>query len=99
MSCRQRAIKELEFAKPIKIKKPNKFYGNAAEDFNTWWVLIQAYVKDHPVIFPKDERTIDWIGSLQESHAGSWNMQWIKGTLAGIHWKSMTGNVNALKQV
>jgi len=35
MSRRQRRIKELEFAKPIKIKEPKKLYGKAGEDFDT----------------------------------------------------------------
>jgi len=39
MSRRQRRIKELKFAKPIKIKQPKKLYGNAGKDFDTWWVL------------------------------------------------------------
>jgi hypothetical protein len=32
-----------------------------------------------------------------KSYAASWHIQWIKGTLSGIHPKSMTGYVNALK--
>jgi len=32
-----------------------------------------------------------------ESYAASWHIQWIKGTLTGLHLKSMTGYVNALK--
>jgi hypothetical protein len=69
MSRRRRRIKELEFAKSIKIKEPKKFFGKADEDFDTWWVLVQVYMKDQPERFPEDQRTIDWIGSLMESHA------------------------------
>jgi len=97
MSRRQRRIKELEFAKPIKIKKPKKFYGNAGEDFDIWWVLVQVYIEDQQEKFPKDERTIELIGSMMDSYAASWLIQWIKGTLAGLHPKSMTGYFNALK--
>jgi len=97
MSRRQRRIRELEFAKPIKIKEPITFNGNAGEDFDTWWVLVQVYIEDQPEKFPKDERTIDWIGSLMKFYAASWHIQWIKGTLSGLHPKSMTGYVNALK--
>jgi len=97
MSRRQRRIKELEFAKPIEIKEPEKFYGNANKDFDTWWLLVQVYIEDQPEKFPKDERTIDSIGSLMESYAVSWHIQWLKGTLTGAHPKSMTGHVNALK--
>ena len=86
----------MEFAKPIKIKEPKKFYGKAGEDFDTWWVLVQVYIKDQPERFPEDERTIDWIGSLMESYAASWHIQWLKGTLAGTYLKSMMGYINAL---
>jgi hypothetical protein len=98
MSRPQRCIRELEFAKPIKIKEPKKFYGNAGEDFDTWWVLVQVYIEDQPEKFPKDERTIDWIGLLMDGYAASWHIQWLKGTLTGMHPKSMTGHVNELKR-
>jgi hypothetical protein len=97
LSRRQRRIRELEFAKPIKIKQPINFFGNAGEDFDTWWILVQVYIEDQPERFPKDERTIDWIGLLMKSYAASWHIQWMKGTLSGAHPKSMTGYVNALK--
>ena len=96
-SRRQRRIKDLENSKPIKIKEPKKFYGKPGEDFDTWWVLVQVYIKDQPERFPEDERTIDWIGSLMDSYASSWHIQWLKGTLSGLHPKSMTGYINALK--
>jgi len=32
-----------------------------------------------------------------DSYAASWHIQWLKGTLAGTHPKSMTGYVNAVK--
>jgi len=96
-SRRQRRIKELEFAKPIKIKEPKKFFGKPGEDFDTWWILVQVYIEDQPERFPKDQRTIDWIGSLMERYAASWHIQWLKGTLNATHPKSMTGYVNALK--
>jgi hypothetical protein len=60
-------------------------------------VLEQVYIKDQPERFPEDERTIDWIGSLMDSYASSWHIQWLKGTLSGLHPKSMTGYINALK--
>ena len=96
-SRRQRRIKNLESSRPIKIKEPKKFLGKPGEDFDTWWVLVQVYIKDQPERFPEDERTIDWIGSLMDSYAASWHIQWLKGTLSGVHPKSMTGYVNALK--
>jgi len=70
-SRRQRRIKELEYAKPIKIKEPKKFFGKPGEDFDTWWVLVQVYIEDQPEKFPKDQRTIDWIRSLMDSYAAS----------------------------
>jgi len=97
LSRRQRRIKELEFAKPIKIKEPQKFFGKPGEDFDTWWVLVQVYIEDQPKKFPKDQRTIDWIGSLMDSYVVLWHIQWVKGTLNGTHPKSMTGYVNAVK--
>ena len=41
-SRRQRRMKELEFAKPIKLKEPKKFFGKPGEDFDTWWVLVEV---------------------------------------------------------
>lgn len=38
----QRRIKELEFAKRIKIKEPTKFGGKPGEDFDISWVLVQV---------------------------------------------------------
>jgi len=77
--------------------EPKKSYGKAGEDFNTWWVQVQVYVEDQPKKIPKDERTIDWIGSIIDGYAASWHIQWLEGTLNGIHPKSMTRYVNALK--
>jgi len=87
----------LDFAKPIKIKEPKKFYQNPGEDFDTWWVLVQVNLEEQPEIFPKNERTIDWIRSLMDSSAASWHVLWLKGTLARLHLKPMTSYVNALK--
>jgi hypothetical protein len=87
----------LEFAKPIKIKEPINFFGNASEDFDIWWILVQVYIEDQPEKFPKDEWTIDWIGLLMTSYAASWHIPWTKGTLSGAHPKSKTSYVNALK--
>jgi len=72
-------------------------FGKPGEDFDTCWVLVQVYIEDQPEKFPKDQRTIEWIGSLMESYAASWHIQWLKGTLNGTHPKSLTGYVNALK--
>jgi hypothetical protein len=35
--------------------KPKKFYGNAGEDFDTWWVLVQVYIEDWQEEFPNNE--------------------------------------------
>jgi hypothetical protein len=64
----------LEFAKPIKIEEPKIFYGNTGEDFDTWWVLVQVYIEDQLEQFPKDERTIDWIGTLMDGSASCWQI-------------------------
>lgn len=58
---------------------------------------MQVYIKDQLEKFPKDEQTIDWIGSLMDSHESAQHIQWIKGTLTNAHLKSMTGFVNVLK--
>lgn len=55
------------------------------------------YIADQQEKFKKDERTSDWIGSLIDSYAVLWHIQWIMGTLFGLHPKSMTGNGNALE--
>jgi len=94
---RQRSINELEFARPIMMKEPKKFEGKPREDFDTWCIKVQVYIEDQPERFPKDERTIDWIGSFMEKYAASWHTQWIEGTLCGLHPKSLTSYVNALK--
>jgi hypothetical protein len=44
-------------------------------------------MEKQPEEFPKDERIIDWIGSLMDSYAVSWHIQWLKGTVTGIHPK------------
>jgi hypothetical protein len=83
-------MKELEFDIPITIKEPIHFCWNAGEDFDTSLILVQVYIEDQPKKFPKDERTIDWIGSLMKTYAASWRIEWIKGTMYGMHSKSMT---------
>ena len=97
MSRQQRGIRELEFAKPIKIEVPKRFEVRPGEDCDTWWALVQVYINDKPETFPKDERTIDWIGSLMNKDAVAWHIQWLEGTLNGTHPKSMTGYIDALK--
>jgi hypothetical protein len=32
-----------------------------------------------------------------DSYAASWHIQWIEGTLAGLHPKSVTGYITAFK--
>jgi len=97
MSRRQRQIKELEFAKPIKIPEPKQFEGKPGDDFETWWILIQVYIEDQPEKFPKDERTINWKESSMDRYATAWHIQWLIGTLNGTHPKLMTGYISALK--
>jgi len=97
MARRQRRIKELEFAKPIKIKKPQRFEGRLGEDFDTWWILVQLYIQDQPEKFPKDEKTIDWSGLQMDKYAALWHIHRPTVTMMGIHPKSITGYVNALK--
>jgi len=97
MSRQQSQNKELEFTKPMKIKEPKQFEGKPGDDFDTWWILVHVYIEDQPEIFPMDERTMDWIGSLMDKYAAAWHIQWLKGTLNGTHPKSMMGYVNALK--
>jgi len=60
-------------------------------------VLVQVYLENQPEKFPKDERTIVWIGFLIDGYSASRHIQWLQGTLAGTHPKSMTGYGNALK--
>jgi hypothetical protein len=97
MSRWQPRIRELEFAKLIKIKEPINFFGNAGDDFDTWRIFVQVYIEDQLEKFPKDMRTIDCIESLMKSYAASWHIQWIKRTLSGAYPESMTGYVNALR--
>jgi len=97
ISGRHWRIQELQYAKPVRIKELKKFGGKPGEDFDTWWVLVQVYKQDQPETFPKDERTIDWIGSLMDRYAAPWPIQWLKGTLNGIYPNLMTGYTQALK--
>jgi len=96
-SRRQRRIQELQYAKPIKIKEPKLFEGKPGEDFDTWWIMVEVYIHNQPEKFSKDERTLDWIGSLMDKYAAAWHIHWIKGTLAGKHPKSIMGYIQALK--
>ena len=96
MLRRRRRIEELEFAKPIKIREPKRFEGKPGDDCDTWWVLVKVCIEDQPENFPKDERTIDWIGSLMDRYAAAWHIQWLEGTMNGTYPKSMTGHINAL---
>jgi hypothetical protein len=59
--------------------------------------MVEVYIHDQPEKFPKDERTIDWIGSLMDRYAATWHIQWIKGTLTGKHRKLITMYIQALK--
>jgi hypothetical protein len=59
--------------------------------------MMEAYIHDQQEKFPKDERTIDWIGLLMDKYASAWHIQWIKGTLKGKDPKSITGYIQALK--
>jgi len=97
MSRRQRRIRDLQYAKPIKIKEPKGFEGKIGDRFEDWWVMMEVYIQDQPEKFPNDRRTIDWIGSLMDKYAQAWHIQWIKGTISGKHPKSITGYVQALK--
>jgi len=56
-----------------------------------------VYIDDQPETFVKDERTIDWIGSLMDQYAAAWHIQWIEGMSNGTHPKSVTRLTNALK--
>jgi len=58
---------------------------------------MQVYIENQPEKFPKDEITIDWIGSVMDKYAAAWYIQWIKGTFNGTHPKSLTSYVNVLK--
>jgi len=58
---------------------------------------MEVYIPDQPEKFPNNERTIDWIGSLVDKYAATWNVQWIKGTISGKHPKSITGYIQVLK--
>jgi hypothetical protein len=59
--------------------------------------MIEVYIRDQPEKLPNYERTIDWIGSLMDQYAAAWHIQWIKGTLAGKHLKSITGYIQEVK--
>jgi len=58
---------------------------------------VEVVIHDQPEKFPKDKRTIDWIGSLVDKYAAAWHIQWLRGTLNGTHPKSMTGYIQVLK--
>lgn len=82
--------------KPIKIKEPRKFEGKIGDDSETWWIMVEVYIHDQPEKFPKNKRTIDWIGSLMDRYGAAWHIQWIKGTMTGKHPKSIMGYTQAL---
>jgi hypothetical protein len=67
------------------------------DDFDTWWIMMEDYIRYQLEKFPNDERTIDWIGSLVDRYALAWHIQLIKGTICGKHPKSLTSYIQALK--
>jgi len=70
-SRRQRRIQQHKYAKLIKIKEPKRFEGTPGEDIDTCWVTMRVYIEHQPEIFPNNERTIDWIGSLMDKFAAA----------------------------
>jgi len=74
-SRRQQRIQEHQYTKPINIKEPKRFVGKPGEDFDNWWIMVEVYIHDQPEKFPKDERTIDWIGSLIDKYAAASHIQ------------------------
>jgi hypothetical protein len=44
MSQRQCRIRDLQHAKPIKIKEPKRYKGRVGDDFDTWWIMIEVYI-------------------------------------------------------
>jgi hypothetical protein len=97
ISRRQRRSRELQYAKPIKIKEPKRFEGKLGDECDTLWIMMEVYIRDQPEKFPNDEQTINWIGSLMDRYAAAWYIQWLRGTLFGKHPKSITGYIQALK--
>jgi hypothetical protein len=79
------------------IKEPKRFKCKVGDDVDTRWIMVEVYVHNQPKKFPKDERTIDWIGSLMDKYAAAWHIQWLGGTISGKHPKSITGYILALK--
>jgi hypothetical protein len=97
LSRTQKRIRDLQYAKPIKIKEPKRYEGRVGDDFDTWWIMMEVYIRDQPEQFPNDERTIDWIGSLMDKYAAAWHSQWLRGTISGKYPKSITGYIQAMK--
>jgi len=76
--------------KPLKIKEPKRFEAKPGDNFDTWWIIVEVYIRDQPEKFPKDQQTIDWIGSLMDRYAVAWHIQWIQETPSGKHPKLIT---------
>lgn len=57
---------------------------------------MQIYIEDQEETFSNHETIINWIRSLIDKYAAAKHIQWIKGTLNGLHPKSLAENVNAL---
>jgi hypothetical protein len=88
-------MKAPEFAQPIKMREPTCFEGKPEDDFETWWILLQINIKDELEKFPKDRRTMDWIGSLMDRYAAAWHIQWLKRMWNGAYLISIIGYINA----
>jgi len=83
--------------KPIKLKDPKPFEGNAGDDFETWWVLLETFIHDQPEKFEDAGRTINYVGGLMTKYAGAWHVQWERNALAGKHPRSWTTYQNDIK--
>src|ERR1700681_427522 len=82
----------------LKLSDPAKFKGKASEDFDVWWMSMEAFVADQPHLFTGPGLKIQYVRGRLEDHALAWHMQWESEAHAGKHprsWSTYRAAINA----
>jgi hypothetical protein len=57
--------------KPIKLKDPKPVEGNAGDDFQSWWDILETFLHDQPEKFKDPRCTIISVRGLLTKYAGA----------------------------
>ena len=72
----------------LKLSDPAKYKGKAFEDFDVWWMSMEAFIGDQPHLFTRPGLKIQYVRGRLEEHALAWHMQWEAEAQAGRHERS-----------